>query len=264
MKNLLLIISLVFFVKGYSQDKDTIVNFFNGKNKVLKQENATVIQMIVKKDTAFLESLYSVKTRKLISFGHYSDKAITKKIGKFQFYDNDGILELITNYNKEGNYHGKYLLFKKGKKKSSGVYNNGKKNGMWNYYDDNGKKQVRIIYKDEKIYKYVIWDEAGNVKDEPLIIEKKLEYKQGLKTLTSLISRKLKQKGFKSKQKGRLWVSLTVNEDGKVVNVKLSKELSDKNKTIIEDLFYGLTDWEPAIKLNRKVAANFVQPIRLN
>jgi antitoxin component YwqK of YwqJK toxin-antitoxin module len=264
MKNLLLVIAFAFFVNGYSQDKDTIVNFFNGKNKVLKQENATLIQMIVKKDTTFLESLYSVKTRKLISFGHYSDEAITKKIGQFQFYDNEGVLELIANYNKDGSYHGKYLLFKKGKKKSTGVYKNGKRNGMWNYYDDNGNKQVRIIYKDEKVYRYTIWDTLGNIKDEPLIIYKKLEYKQGLKTLTSLISRKLKEKGFKTKLKGKLWVSLTVNEVGKVVDVKLTKELSKRNKTIIEDLFYGLTSWEPAVKLNRKVKAKFMQPIRLN
>ncbi len=109
MRNLLLIIALTFFVNGHSQD--TIVNFLNANGKVLKQENASVIQMIVKKDTAFLESLFSVKTRKLISIGLYSDEAITKKIGQFQFYDKDGILELIANYNKEGNYHGKYLSF---------------------------------------------------------------------------------------------------------------------------------------------------------
>lgn len=262
MKNLLFIFALTFAIQGHSQD--TIVNFLNRNGKVLKQEDATVIQMIVKKDTAFLESLFSVKTRKLLSIGHYSDEAITKKVGQFQFYDKEGVLEIIANYNKEGKYHGKYLSFKKGKKQISGIYSNGKKNGMWNYYDDNGNKQVRIIYNDEKIYKYVIWDEEGNKIDEPLIINKKLENKQGLKTLTSLISRKLKQRGFKSKLKGKLWVSITVNKGGKVVDVQLSKELSKKNKTIIEDVFYGLTNWEPAVKFNRKVEAKFVQLITLN
>ena len=109
MKNLLFIFALTFAIQGHSQD--TIVNFLNRNGKVLKQEDATVIQMIVKKDTTFLESLFSVKTRKLLSIGYYSDEAITKKVGQFQFYDKEGVLEIIANYNKEGKYHGKYLSF---------------------------------------------------------------------------------------------------------------------------------------------------------
>ena len=261
MKNLLFIFALTFAIQGHSQD--TIVNFLNRNGKVLKQEDATVIQMIVKKDTAFLESLFSVKTRKLLSIGHYSDEAITKKVGQFQFYDKEGVLEIIANYNKEGKYHGKYLSFKKGKEQISGIYSNGKKNGMWNYYDDNGNKQARIIYNNDDVYKYTLWNETGKVIDEPLIVNKNAKYKKGYKALSIAVSKKLRKRGFKTKHKGTLYVMFTINEQGKVENIITNKKLSKRNKKIIDNVFYGFTDWEPGIKFNRKVKMKFTQPIKL-
>ena len=143
MKKLLFVSVLFFVLKGYSQD--TIVNFLNNKRNIVLKDNASLIQVIIKKDTAVLENLYWAKTRKLKSFGHYLDNKLTTKIGKFEYYDKDGALEIIESYNKKGFRQGKYLSFKNKKKRTIGVYNNGKRNGMWNFYDDNGIKYSHII-----------------------------------------------------------------------------------------------------------------------
>ncbi len=252
MRKLLFTLLIVFTINGFAQN-DTIVNNL-GKQ----------IQVIIKKDTLWQENLYSTETRKLLSIGFYKEAKLKNKIGQFQFYDKDGVLQIIENYNKDGIRHGKYLSFKNKKKKTIGVYNNGKRNGMWNFYDDNGGKQARIIYKNDEIYKYFLWDKDGNEKNEPLIIEKRPEFPGGEKALVKRIQRELGPELTKLKRRFKLFVVFTIDVDGNVKNVKIRNPLTPKHKRLVEEFFYSLQKWKPAISLNRNIKITYTIPITLN
>ncbi len=134
---------------------------------------------------------------------------------------------------------------------------------MWNYYDDNGNKQARIIFKNEKVYKYVLWDEAGNVKDEPLIIERKPQYRGGEDALVRKVKRELGHKLKYLKGISKIWIGIRINEEGKVDDVKIVKPLPPRYQKLIENFFYKLT-WKPAIQLNRNISIRYTMPITLN
>tara|TARA_R110001592_G_scaffold85244_1_gene251745 strand:- start:1015 stop:1803 length:789 start_codon:yes stop_codon:yes gene_type:complete len=262
MKKLLFVSVLFFVLKGYSQD--TIVNFLNNKRNIVLKDNASLIQVIIKKDTAVLENLYWAKTRKLKSFGHYLDNKLTTKIGKFEYYDKDGALEIIESYNKKGFRQGKYLSFKNKKKRTIGVYNNGKRNGMWNFYDDNGLKQARIVFKKDEVYKYILWDKDGNKKDEPLIIERKPKFPGGQKAYIRRIRNKLGTIFKNSNLQGKFFVKFDINIVGSIDNVIVFPKIPDVYQKVVENIFYNSPKCIPAISLNRNIKITYTMPITLN
>lgn len=261
MKKLLLICVLSLVSKGYSQD--TIVNFLDAKGNSTSRDKAFLIQILVKKDTALLESLYSNSNRKLISTGHYLDDKLKTKIGQFQYHDRDGELRLIESFNNTGVLHGKYLSFKNKNKQTIGVYNNGKRHGVWNFYDENGGKQARIIYKDDEVYSYDLWDKEGNKKDEPLIIERKPEFPGGEDAFQKEVVKGLVKKLNLSTLSGRILVVFTINEEGNIENLRTNQTLSTKNKVAFESVFYDMPKWSPGIRLNRNIKMNYTMPIKL-
>lgn len=256
MKKLLLLCFVSFFSKGFSQD--TLVNYLDTRGQITKiAEQASLIQVLIKNDIGIKENLYRLPSKKIISTGHYLDEKLMIKVGQFQYYDEEGALQIVSNFNSKGELHGNYILFNKKKKRRVGVYKDGKMNGAWYYYDLQGQKQARIIYKNNEVYAHTLWDAEGNLKDEPLILEKKLSFKGGTEVLNKVVSEQLLRKFFKAKLKGQALVAFSVNERGVVENVKVKSEFAEQNEQWIKDFFYGLTNWEPAIELNRPVGMGY-------
>lgn len=263
MKRKLLIICICLFaIKGYTQD--SIVNYLDSAGNIVEKRLAIIKQVIIKKNSSWLERVYHVNG-KIYYQGHFLDKKLSKKTGEFQYFNKKGEISSIINFNINGNniYDGKYIKFLNKSKNVIGIYKNGVKYGVWYYYDLNGRKKARIVYKNDDVYKYDLWNEFGEKINEPLIIDKKLEYIGGKKMLSKKIKKELGNKLLKSKIKGNIFVVFKVTKDKKVIDLKISKKMKEKYKTMIEDFFYGLDNWNPAINFNRKVISNFVFQIQV-
>jgi len=258
---LLFICACLFTIKAYTQD--TIVNYYDKTKKITDKNFAYTIQQVIKKDSIWQENVYYFKSKSIKSIGQYLDQYLKNKVGEFQYYDSNGKISSIVSYNKTGQLHGKYLGFKMDKKSVVGIYKNGKKNGLWNYYEVNGNKIARIIYNKDKVHKYDLWNKNGEKINEPLIFERRAEYVGGIKNFYKKIKKDLAPLLKKLKVPFKLYVMFTVDANGSIKNVKMNTYPSMKHKEIIEDFFYKLPKWKPAIQLNRPVDVKFTVPLKL-
>jgi hypothetical protein len=64
-------------------------------------------------------------------------------------YTDNRVMKRVTSYDKKYVLSGKYFeYYNSGYIKVDGNYTNGKKNGLWKYYDTNGNKTYAVKYKD--------------------------------------------------------------------------------------------------------------------
>ena len=60
-------------------------------------------------------------------------------------------------------YSGKvFRLYDTGENKNEGSYKNGKQDGLFTSWYENGQKSEEITYKDGEMIEWTLWDENGN------------------------------------------------------------------------------------------------------
>lgn len=173
--------------------------------------------------------------------------------GSYKEWDNNGQLILEANYKKD-ELHGHYIKYKEGKVSKDIWYSNGKIDGKYKSYWDNGNPYVEIEYEDGKIKaeenyikgvqegRYRIWYENGQLESEGNYIKNYLEgefityYKNG----------KLKSKGeLKKFLEDGTWLEYDekghgvkkIYEKGKVINespIVKKKIIKSKEKEELE------------------------------
>ncbi len=120
--------------------------FRNGKPKAITRYSGSRIVKIKKWDgDKSTERVYNEKGSKITFYnksgevtetGQYNNKHVShgrgEKIGEWREFYKPGVLQTITNYNKQGERHGLFRYHdKSGAEQSSGTYSNGKRIGEW-------------------------------------------------------------------------------------------------------------------------------------
>lgn len=88
----------------------------------------------------------------------YSNNVVSGKI--YQIYNNQKvILGKIKNGKKEGIWN---YWYDDGRKKSEGTYKDGRPNGLYTEWNESGQKLIQITYKDGKVNGlFTQWNEGG-------------------------------------------------------------------------------------------------------
>ena len=146
MKKVILIFTVLFItINCYSQD--SIVNFLDGKGKIVDKKNALEIETIVRKDTLWKVTNY-YRNGKIKKYGHFKTKSKENPIGEFITFNRKSKIITVTFYNLNGKKNGRHRTwFDNGNVNSIGIYLDGKREGKWKYYHYNGNEACRQYYK---------------------------------------------------------------------------------------------------------------------
>lgn len=266
MRNNLAILFFLFFSSICSSQNDTIVNFLNEKkNAYVPKDKAFFTQVIITNPDSWSMILYN-KKGELLSDEQFSDYNLTKMFGEQKYYHSNGKLDLLKTFNKDGNLEGKFVrLFEGGTKKMVGSYKNGEREGVWYHYYENGNRLAKITYYQGKVVRHKLWNEEGQEKDEPLIFERRAQFVGGEKAWSKYVKKNLLPKFKRSKFRGKLIVTFSIDIDGRAVDIDTRpKNLSQRDSESIIDFFNEMPSWKPALQLNRPVKMKFTLPLKLD
>lgn len=185
-------------------------------------------------------------------------------IGRVKDYYLDSTLFFEGFINRYGFYHGyTRTYYPNGKLKETGFYNNGKKEGIWNYYYKNGnprkviefgKDSIRLLEFYSKKGKQMVKDGNGNFKD---IIE--------MPTVTSLVEGEVKNGKFDGKWTFTNYIYETLDgieyyEEGKFIkgesygwNTELSSDMGFFDQDIDKQSFNSSIKAEKDLRKSKKI-----------
>lgn len=257
-----LFLGLITSINIYSQD--SIVNYLDRKYKKVPRSNAIYTQTIVKKDSLWLASVY-YGNGKIKLQGKFKEKDLKNRVGSFKTFNEKGNLKSILKYNNQGKKDGIYLYFnEKGNQITRGYFLDNKKEGVWKFYYNKESLKAKIIYAKDKVVRYSLFNKDGTKKNEKLIFEQKAKYKGGIHKLRKKISNQLapKLKGIRGEFIVKFYINIKGKVQGVTVDPKFPDVFKNKEKTIIK-FFEGLPNWQPAIQLNSPVKVSYSIPLKL-
>lgn len=251
-KFFLIVFCLFIYISGFSQ-KDSIINYLDRNYKKVEREQATYIQTVVKKDSLWLATLFH-GNGKMKFRGFFNDEKLKTRVGVFKRFNEEGKLISVQKYNFEGQKDGVYLYFNdEGNNVTSGLYLKGEREGVWKYTDAEKNKRARIVFKKGKVVDYKLWNKAGDILNEELILQRKPQFKNGVKRFNAKLKRDLVKGLIKSGLKTNFLLKFNIDENGKVQDIVLSHKLNPVFEEKIINYFKNLDGLEPAIVANTKV-----------
>lgn len=257
MKNNFIFI-LAFFLISSSYSQDSIVNYLDGKGKIVEKKYATQIETLVKKDTLWQVTRF-FGNGKVKNFGHFKNKDKKQPIGEFITYYRNGQVSTLLFYNNQGKKNGDYKTwFANGKLSVNGTYLSDKKESIWKYYHYNGIEASRLYYKNDSIMKTIIYDENGKQLNVPSL-SRNAKFKGGQEQFKAEIKKLTKGIGYKIK--GKVIVNFVVGIHGEIKDVVINEELPEELHQKIVAFFEAIEGWEPAIHMNRKIPVDFTIPL---
>lgn len=253
MKKVVFIVFFLFVSISVFSQKDSIVNYLDRTYKKVEKEQATYIQTVVKKDSLWLATLFH-GNGKMKFRGFFNDKKLKTRVGVFKRFNDKGKLISVQKYNLKGKKDGVYLYFnEEGNNVTTGLYSKGKREGVWKYTDNEKNKRARIVFKKDKVVDYKLWNKEGNILDEKLILQRKPQFKNGVKRFKIKLKRDLVSGLIKEGLKTNFLLKFNIDENGKVQDIVFSHKLNPVFEEKIINFFKNLEGLEPAIVANRKV-----------
>lgn len=263
-KKIFLVVFTLFSMSAFSQvKKDSIVSYLDYKGNKTQKTKARYIQTLVKKNDLWVATTY-FRNGKIRQKGAYLDKKRKKPFGSFINFHKNGKVRSNWSYNSKSKVDGinKYW-FDNGQLDRVGNNKNGKRIGVWKYYYTNGKNALREYYDNGKVVKRIFFDENEHKMAEvpELIKFQKPTYKgKGLDKFFKEL------KGFHDKLpvklNGIVIIDFTINEQGKVVDVDTSDNVSDDIKREFRFFLKNIEGWKPAISMNRKTRFQYSIPFK--
>jgi hypothetical protein len=235
MKTVLLILLISFSYSELSAQADSTVIYYSKTGAEVTTKDSSIIFVVYsRKDSLWYGRCYYSKNNILQSEGNYKDKSLSKPIGKFDNYNEEGIL-VNTNFYLEGTLQHSTYFYPSGKKKS------------YIAFSPEG-------YPEEQKG----WDESGTL-IPGYIVMREAEFKGGLKAWKKYLEKSLKtdtpSEAGAPNGAYMASVSFSVDENGYISEVSadtipvLCKACADEAIRVIKE---G-PNWEPAILNNAPV-----------
>jgi TonB family protein len=150
-----------------------------------------------------------------------------------------------------------------------GIYKDGKKDGIWKYYNQSGLLDSRIIYNEDSILKEEYFIVKG---DKILIDENKIfdvveeipEFKGGIDKLYEYLNKNIsypkmaKEKGIQ----GRVFVQFVVWRDGSIGNIKIVRGAHETLDNEAIRVVKNMPKWDPGRLRGKAVNVRFILPIK--
>ena len=171
--------------------------------------------------------------------------------------------------NIDANGNGVYVSwFDNGNPSSAGRYTQfNKQQGKWQYFHKNGKISSLEIYHVDTLIDKNYFDEDGNPMSDTTSTDRGPQFVGGEKAWNKYFDKNVYfPSGYKFKTGYQAVVSVTatINEDGKVVDYRVSLPLNPAFDKAALGLFDNSPLWEPAISHNRKVFGTVTRSINFS
>jgi|KNS7NT10metaT_FD_contig_101_140509_length_3482_multi_6_in_0_out_0_2 antitoxin component YwqK of YwqJK toxin-antitoxin module len=253
---------LLFTLLSYSQQKNTTVQFYNSKGEIVNDmSDSFYYQTIVKrKDSLYKVSRYR-KNGNLFAYWFTQSLNPKDQIGQSVLLNSKGNISSVSFYNSSGEKHGKSeSWFDNGNKNYEGRYINGKREGLWRFYHQNGKIAQQGFFKNDSVVKASYFDDKGIKMLKPLPCSKKIDTKGILKK----IYRRISNMPFKvvDKIKGNITLRIKVTTDGKIKYIDNEGYIPLEVKDLFISKLEELEGFEPKILNNRKIPTILSIPIK--
>jgi antitoxin component YwqK of YwqJK toxin-antitoxin module len=182
------------------------------------------------------------------------------------WYDNGSARDSL-NVDSQGN--GVYVSwFDNGSPSSAGRYAAfNKQQGKWQYFHKNGKLSSLEIYDLDTLIDKNYFDEDGNPMSDTTSTDRKPKFVGGEKAWNKYFEKNVYYPSgykFKDGYQAEVTVTATVNEEGKVIDYRVSLPLNPAFDKAALGLFDNSPAWEPAISHNRKVYGTISESINFS
>ncbi len=287
MRSLILIILMSVLHTVVAQD--TLIQYFDLRWNRVQKQNASFYRKAFKNDKKTWTVIDYYIDGQLQMSGTFKSGKFKKKEGHFVYFFKNGLKRSEGEYNNDHNighwtrWHDtgelkmKGFYDSKGNKSGywkywyssrvldyEGEYLNDKKNNEWKWYFENGQISSREIYKKGELVEFEYLDENGNRVKEAEYVYAMPEFVGGLKALMTYLKDNIKypKEAKLSNISGRVFLQFTVEEDGTISNVIITKSvhpLLDKEALRVVE---NMPDWIPGREHNRPVKALFNLPVK--
>ncbi len=182
------------------------------------------------------------------------------------WYDNGSARDSL-NVDSHGN--GTYFSwFDNGSPSSAGRYTEfGKQQGKWQYFHKNGKLSSLEIYNRGSLIDKNYFNEDGNPISDTASNDREPKFVGGQKAWDKYLEKNVYYPSgykFKDGYQAEVTVTATINEDGKIIDYRVSLPLNPAFDKAALGLFDNSPLWEPAISHNRKVYGTVSQSINFS
>ena len=167
-------------------------------------------------------------------------------------------------YNADGSGIG-YTWYDNGTPSSAGRYSKGyKENGKWQFFHNNGNLSALETYANGILVNKEYFDEQGASISDTTNHDRKAYYSSGSKAWGKYLDGQLyfpSQYNITSGAAAVVVLQATINEDGSVSNVVVTKHLHPAFDEIALKAIQKSPKWQPAISHNRKIKYRITQSI---
>ncbi len=177
---------------------------------------------------------------------------------------NDGSLRDSLNMDTNGN--GVYVSwFDNGNPSSAGRYVDfNKQQAKWQYFHKNGNMSSLEMYKLDTLIDKNYFDEDGNPMGDTTSTDREAQFVGGEDAWQKYFQKNVYYPSgyeFKSGYHAEVSVTATINEEGKVIDYRVSLPLNPAFDKAALGLFDQSPKWEPAVSHNRKVYGTVTKTI---
>ena len=217
---------------------------------------------------------YYLGNKKISTWKAWSDDGV---LTDSLFYKDEYIYGIGISWNKErividsmifgpggkGVGHG---YWPNGQPRQWGAYVAGKKDGMWTYYYQSGKKCQEVMYVADSAVSYICYDEKENIQRENCFYEKEANFPGGVERWKQYLENKLSTSPLlddikNGKIYGEVWIQFEVDIDGAIVDAKIIHSIDPRLDEILLNILKKSPKWQHAVQYNRPVKAYKKQPI---
>ena len=238
MKTLLTIILALF---NFHADSQTVTKYYDDRWREVPADKAVYYATFIKDGSIYQCTTYWKDNNALRGTATYSDTILSSPDGTLVTYDRKGRLEDSIFYS-EGKIDFSYRYYPNGQLALHYHLPYNKTEGVTEAFDENGKK----------------------IKD--FITQKEAEFKGGEEAWQAYLKKNtdkdLAVKRDKNGTTPAVEVAFTIDEEGQVTNLKISRSSGFKN--VDKDALRVISDspkWNPAISYNKAVKAYKVQTV---
>ncbi|HEV8508208.1 MAG TPA: energy transducer TonB [Chitinophagaceae bacterium] len=180
-------------------------------------------------------------------------------------WDKNGVVTDSLVFENDGNGIGRGYWSNRNLRES-GSYKSGKKDGMWTYYYETGKKCQEVNYVADSAVSFTCYDENESIQKKECVYEREASFPGGDYKWVQYLSNKISAAKFpndyyKGKIYGEVWIQFIVDIDGSIVDAKIIQSAEPSLDEIALNVITKSPKWQHAVQYNRPVKAYRRQPI---
>lgn len=250
MKIVLLVILSQIVFSCFAQD--TVVSFLDNKWRKSTIEDSKYKRLVIFLEENHYQVEDYLKNGQPVFKGQFKSEKVKEPFGEFVNYDEFGTIREVYYFNSNGLLDQKYLVYTvDGIKDSERFYSNGKKDGLWKWYYDNGSICWFEQWRNDTLVMLQQFNTEGQEFKDYYNLKIAPKWNYDKKSLSQYISDKLGEENKQSRITAIIQVY--IGSDGKLQRIDSKTKIDNKLLESIEKILINGPVWLPALERLRPV-----------